>query len=145
MLPHLYFRLFPVLIHKFKEYMCMVFYLSIRGMKFIILCFSVQFSDIKWVCMCAQSCPTLTPWIVAPLLIEFSRQEYWNGLSYPIPGHLRNPGIEPRSPSALQADSLPLSHQGSPPVSFVHGILQARVLEWVDIKYTRNIVCCIYF
>ena len=34
-------------------------------------------------------------------------------LPIPTPGDLPNPGIEPRSP-ALQADSLPLSHQGSP-------------------------------
>ena len=37
--------------------------------------------------------------------IEFSRQEYWNGLPFPSPGDLPNPGIEPRS-STLQADSL---------------------------------------
>ena len=36
----------------------------------------------------------------------FSRQEYWNGLPFPSPGDLPNPGIEPGSP-ALQADSLP--------------------------------------
>ena len=36
----------------------------------------------------------------------FSRQEYWNGLPFPSPGDLPNPGIEPRSPS-LQADALP--------------------------------------
>ena len=40
-----------------------------------------------------------------------SRQEYWSGLPFPSPGDLSHPGIEPRSP-ALQADSLPLSHQG---------------------------------
>ena len=28
------------------------------------------------------------PWTVAPLSIEFSRQEYWSGLSYPSPGDL---------------------------------------------------------
>ena len=46
----------------------------------------------------------------------FSRQEYWNGLPCPPPGDLPNPGIEPMSPvsSALQADSLPLNHRGSP-------------------------------
>ena len=36
---------------------------------------------------------------------EFSRQEYWNGLPFPSPEDLLNPGIEPGSP-ALQADSL---------------------------------------
>ena len=35
----------------------------------------------------------------------FSRQEYWNGLPFPSPGDLPDPGIEPRSP-ALQVDSL---------------------------------------
>jgi len=38
--------------------------------------------------------------------MEFSRQEYWNGLPFSSPGDLTNPGIEPR-PSALWADSLP--------------------------------------
>ena len=36
----------------------------------------------------------------------FSRQEYWSGLTFPSPGDLPYPGIEPGSP-ALQADSLP--------------------------------------
>jgi len=29
--------------------------------------------------------------------MEFSRQEYWNGLPFPSPGDLADPGIEPRS------------------------------------------------
>ena len=40
------------------------------------------------------------------LSMEFSRQEYWNGLPFPSPGDLPDPGIQPGSP-ALQADSLP--------------------------------------
>ena len=36
----------------------------------------------------------------------FYRQEYWSGLSFPSPGDLPHPGIEP-GPPALQADSLP--------------------------------------
>ena len=43
----------------------------------------------------------------------FSRQEYWSGLPFPPPGDLPDPGIEPLTP-ALQVDSLPLSHWGSP-------------------------------
>ena len=61
----------------------------------------------------------VTPGTVAcqtPLSMEFSRQEYWRGLQPPSPGDLPNPEIEPGSP-ALQADSLPLSHQGSPHTS----------------------------
>ena len=45
--------------------------------------------------------------------MEFSRQEYWSGLSFPSPEDLPDPGIEPWSP-ALQADSLPFELQGSP-------------------------------
>ena len=39
----------------------------------------------------------------------FPRQEHWSGLPFPSP----DPGIKPES-SALQADSLPLSHLGNP-------------------------------
>ena len=62
-----------------------------------------------------------TPWTVAcqaPLSMGFSRQEYWSGLPFPSPGDLPDPGIEPGTP-ALQADSLPLSHQGSPCLSII--------------------------
>ena len=43
----------------------------------------------------------------------FSRQEYWSGLPCPAPGHLGNPGIEPRSPT-FQVDSLPSEPPGKP-------------------------------
>ena len=33
----------------------------------------------------------------APLSMEFSRQEHWNGLPFPTPGDLPDPGIEPTS------------------------------------------------
>ena len=42
----------------------------------------------------------------------FARQEYWSGLTFPPAGDPSDPGIELAS-LALQADSLPLSHQGS--------------------------------
>ena len=61
-------------------------------------------------CLVAQSCPTLvTLWTIAhqaPLSMEFSRQEYWSGLSCPPPGDFPNPWIEPRS-HTVQADSSP--------------------------------------
>ena len=56
----------------------------------------------------------MTPWTVAYQAlqsVEFSRQEYWNGLPFPSPGDLPNPGIEPGSP-ALQADALPSELSG---------------------------------
>ena len=52
----------------------------------------------------------------APLSMEFSRQEYYSGLSFPSPGDLPDPGIELRSP-VLQADSLPSEPPGKPNIS----------------------------
>ena len=74
------------------------------------------------VCVCVCMCQSLshvqlfgTPWTVAlqdPLSMGFSRREYWSGQSFPSPGGLPDPGIEPWSP-ALQTD-YHLSHQRSP-------------------------------
>ena len=47
----------------------------------------------------------------APLTMGFSRQKYWNGLPFPSPGDLPDPGIKPQSP-ALQADTLPSEPPG---------------------------------
>ena len=63
-----------------------------------------------------------TPWIVAcqtPLLVGFSRQEYWSGLPCHLPGDHPNPGIEPRSP-AQEADSLPSEPPGKSSQCFCH-------------------------
>ena len=35
----------------------------------------------------------------APLSMEFSKQEYWNGLPFLSPGDLPDPGMEPMSPA----------------------------------------------
>ena len=86
----------------------------------------------------------------APLTIGFPRQEYWSGFPFPSPGDLPDPGIKSVSP-ALQAVSLSLSHQGvkvkvtqfcptlCDPMDYtVHGILQARRLEWVAFPFSRG-------
>ena len=57
-----------------------------------------------------------TPWPVAyqvPPSMGFSRQEYWNGLPFPSPGDLPDPGIEPRSPT-FQAEALTSEPPGKP-------------------------------
>ena len=47
---------------------------------------------LLWVCACSiMSCQ-------APLSSEFSSQEYWSGLPFPLAGNLPNLGIEPMSP-----------------------------------------------
>ena len=93
--------------------------------------------------MVTKLCLTLaTPWAVAhqaPLSQGFSRQEYWNGLPFPSPGDLSDPGIKPRSPT-LQADSLPAELPRKPPDSAndkepacqpcqatVHGVTKSQI------------------
>ena len=54
----------------------------------------------------------------------FPRQEGWDGLPFPPPGDLPDPGTEHASPAspALQAESLPLSHWGNPSFQMVPSI-----------------------
>ena len=57
------------------------------------------------------------PWTVAylaPLSMEFSSQEYWNGLPFPTPGDLPKPGIKLYLLHLLhwQLSSLPLVSPG---------------------------------
>ena len=65
--------------------------------------------------LCAQF--FATTWTLAhqaPLSMGFLRQEYWNGLPFPIPGNLPNLGTEFMSlvSPALQADSLSAEPSG---------------------------------
>ena len=56
----------------------------------------------------------VTPWTVAhhaPLSIEVSTQEYWNGLPFPSPGDLPDPGIEPASLMSPGISRWALYHQ----------------------------------
>ena len=67
------------------------------------------------VCQQSVMSDSMTTWTVAcqaPLSMECSRQEQWNGLPFPSSGDLPDPGIESGSP-ALLSESLPLSHQES--------------------------------
>ena len=71
----------------------------------------------------------------ASLSMEFSRQEYWSGLSCSPPGDLPNPGIESRSP-ALQSDSIPSELPGKPKntgvgnISLLQRNFQTQELNW---------------
>ena len=60
----------------------------------------------------------------APPSLGFSRQEHWSGLPFPSPMH--------ESESEVAQSCLTLSDpmDCSPSGSSVHGIFQARVLEW---------------
>ena len=89
-----------------------------------ITCMYIKTCVCVCVCVCARARAQsfsqvrlfVIPWTIACqalMSMGFSRQECWSGLPFPSPGDLPAPGIEPTSP-ALQADSLLLSHQGSP-------------------------------
>ena len=99
------------------KYSCL-YCLSLYGRKNVVVCY-LFFKHCVWcVCVCihiereiylsmcvhAQSFSLAwlfaTTWTVAhqaSLSIEFSRQEYWNGLPFPSPGDLPDPGIKPAS------------------------------------------------
>ena len=104
------------------------------------------------VCVCkhTQLLSTLCdPWTVAhqaPLSMEFSRQEYWNGLPFPssintsgtIQLHYFLEQLFHLSESEVAQSCLTLCDpiDGSLRSSSVHGIFQARVLEWVAIAFS---------
>ena len=55
--------------------------------------------SVSFTCVyaCSVVSDSATPWTVAhqaPLSMEFPRQEYWNGLPFPPPGDLPDPGIK---------------------------------------------------
>ena len=74
-----------------------------------------------WLCVTPQTAAHQ-----APPSLGFSRQEHWSGLPFPSPVHESEKWKW--SPSVVSDSERPLdcSLPGSP----VHGIFQARVLEW---------------
>ena len=85
---------------------------SLVNTSYIVMAFSklcclwilyIDPAPLFFLCLaCSLSCVQVfaAPWTVAHqalLPMEFSRQEHWNGLSFPTPGNLPNPGIEPVS------------------------------------------------
>ena len=74
-----------------------------------------------------------TPWTAGyqdPPSMRFSRQEYWSGL--PLP----SPNVSVSHP--VMSDSCN-SMDCSPPGFSVHGIPQARILDWVSISFSRGL------
>ena len=70
--------------------------------------------------------------------MEFSRQEYWSGLSFPPSGDLPNPGIEPRSP--CRQNLCRLSQQGNPSEN-LQWMLKLKARHWwVKWSESRSVV-----
>ena len=91
--------------------------------------------------MCAkslQSCPTLVAlWTAAhqaPLFLGFSRQEHWSGL--PFPSQCMKVKRESEVIQLCLTLCNPMDY--SLPGSSVHGIFQARVLEWGAIAFSSD-------
>ena len=91
-------------------------------------------------CLVTKMCSTLcNPWTVAcqaPLSMEFPRQAYWSGLSFHFSGDLPNPGIYQHPSSKVKVAQL-FPTLCEPMDYTVHGILQARIPEWVAIPFGR--------
>ena len=79
----------------------------------------------------------------APPSLGFSRQEHWSGLPFPSPMH------ESESEVAQSCPTLRDPMDCSLPGSSVHGIFQARVLEWgaiaFSVRYYRHFKKTVYF
>ena len=79
---------------------------------------------------------SVTPWTMAhqaPLSMGFSRQEYWSGLPFPSPV-IKYEVSEVAQSCPTLCDLMDCSLPGSS----VHGIFQARVLEWVAISFFKR-------
>ena len=86
-----------------------------------------------------------TPWTTAyqaPLSMGFSRQEYWSGVPSPSPTHvpMGTQKVKAAQSCLTLCDPMDCSLPGSP----VHGIFQARVLEWGAISFSKNIILVIH-
>ena len=107
----------------------------------VIYSLVLWFSYSSKVHVCVLSCFSCvllfaTLWTVAlqaPLSMGFSRQEHWSGVPCPPPVDLSSSGIDPVSLSSLCDPK-----DCSPPGSSVHGMLQARTLEWVAMSFSRG-------
>ena len=70
----------------------------------------------------------------APPSLGFSRQEHWSGLPFPSPMQ----EVKSKSEVAQSCPTLSDPMDCSPPGSSVHGIFQARVLEWGAIAFSHK-------
>ena len=68
----------------------------------------------------------------APPSLGFSRQEHWSGLPFLSPMHESEKSKRNRSVVSDSSDPMDCS----PPGSSIHGIFQARVLEWGAIAFS---------
>ena len=84
---------------------------------------------------CVRLCATpQTAAHQAPPSMGFSREEYWSGLPFPSPMHERKSESEVAQSCLTLSDPIDCSLPGSS----VHGILQAKVLEWGAMAFSEH-------
>ena len=91
----------------------------------LLLLLLSRFSRVQ---LCAT--PQTTAHQASPSL-GFSRQEYWSGLPFPSPMHESESEVTQSCPTL--SDPMDCSLPGSS----VHGIFQARVVEWGAIAFSN--------
>ena len=92
------------------------------------------FASTRFVCVQSLSCVQVFEalWTIAcqaPLSMGVPRQEHWNGLFFPTPGNLPDPGMEPESLAspALAGGLFTTScHLESP--------------DWLSVQFSRPVV-----
>ena len=76
----------------------------------------------------------------APLLVGFSRQEYWHQQPFPSPGYLPDPGVKPRS-TALKVEPTGIygRHTIKAGLAKLNVIAGLTELNWEIFMHTINI------
>ena len=72
-----------------------------------------------------------------PLIMEFSRQEYWSGLPFPSPGDLPNPGIETVSPALQSGDCLfrVVTFYGYHHIQLIRDVIEILCMSWYQYPF----------
>ena len=104
---------------------CSILLLNLELLLLLLLLLS-RFSRVR-LCVTPQAAAHQ-----APPSLGFSRQEHWSGLPFPSPVHKVKSEREVAQKCPTRCDPMDCS----PPGSSIHGIFQARVLEWGAIAFS---------
>ena len=104
-------------------------------------------SMVCYCCLVPKSCLTLWDPVdcspPASSVHGISQARILKRVAFPSPGNLPDPGMEPASP-ALQADSLPLSHWGSPQIILFFSCSHKGILNFSVLSHEHNTPVCLH-